>query len=172
MTDNTKRNNNRLYRLYNKMIFYKCWRYAQLSGTDFDYMLSEAHAIFMRVVEKWDGEREFGTYLYRALDNGLRKACRDAQSYQALPLEYEKEDFRQPTDHLALKWWKATLSDEARLVVRLLCRGAFEYLGLEGNEAPRKIRGNVQRFLIKKQKLTHEHSWRVLAELKEAVKCL
>lgn len=166
----TKKRNEKLYLANIKMIQKKAWSYQRTSGIDIDELMSEGDMIFMRAIEKWDGKRPFGTFLWTCLDNGFRKFMVkvDVPGDQEI-LESLSDPEPVPGSRMMFREIVEGLSKEARDVVTMILNGPAEALDIIGSEPPKMIRGAIQRHLVNDLGMTHRKSWEVINELKEVV---
>lgn len=164
-----------------KTVYAQAWDWAAKTGKPVDDFIGEGHAVFMRCVKRFDEGKKcgFNWFFHGALRNAFISLAlkQDVPGHGTADMEQtilegdEGETVRvpfvtpDPSFHLRLTDWLASLSNEAATVIRLLLDSPTEMMGIVGSDMPKMMSGKVTKTMREKLGWTQALTWRTHHEI-------
>jgi len=156
----------------NKLIQQQAWNASRRTGVPQEEMAGVGHLAAMKAIQCYDPEKGMNltSWVWRcaqqAMFNFGRKQDLSPAEWFDPDLLPSKHSEWQPDKASIFKSTLDALSNEARWVVELVLTGSLP----RTCRTPRKARGHLRKYMLKRMDLTHARVWEVFAEIKEALK--
>ena len=158
----------------NGLVCERAWAMHRQTGLDIQDLMNEGHSLALQAIESYDPTKGalLTSWVWRWVSLGLLKY---AEGMNDKPPKEEFNPDLLPSGRT--EWrpdlvaeWKSLLlsmSEEARVVVRILLHAPGEVLGT-GRETPRQVRAKLRAWLLGRG-WTHAKVWSTFREIKEVL---